>query len=85
MIKQDLSYLFIQMEIDPPKETETPKSASPVPVTTSAPPPLLKQPQIDSQKSQPKLLPQPQRTILQQPPPLIKPNTTATNKPTPSA
>lgn len=73
------------MEIDPPKETETPKSASPVPVTTSAPPPLLKQPQIDSQKSQPKLLPQPQRTILQQPPPLIKPNTTATNKPTPSA
>ena len=71
---------YFQMEVDS-KDTETPKSSSPVTVTTSAPPPLLKQAQTDTQKSQPRLLPQPQRTILQQPPPLIKPNTTTANKP----
>ena len=71
------------MEVDG-KEVETPKSISPLPVTTSAPPPLLKQPQTDTQKTQPRLLPQPQRTILQQPPPLIKPNNTPGTKPQPA-
>ncbi|XP_045187077.1 REST corepressor 1-like [Mercenaria mercenaria] len=69
------------MEIDP-KDVEPIKTASPTPA--SVPPPLLKQPQAESpQKTQQRLLPQQnQRTILQQPPPLIKPNT---NKTTPAS
>ncbi|KAL3874067.1 hypothetical protein ACJMK2_037130 [Sinanodonta woodiana] len=75
-----------KMDVDA-KELEilsTSSGSSPgLPSTTSTPPPLLKQPQgvTPSQKSQPRLLPtQQQRTILQQPPPLIKPTNTANTK-----
>lgn len=67
--KLDSEQEVMEIEI---KDDENVKSTSPPPA--SAPPPLLKQPQVEAAKSQQRLLPQPnQRTILQQPPPLIKP------------
>lgn len=74
------------MEVDT-KEVEMTKPASPTPAAvTPAPPPLLKQPQTEGQKSTQRLLPQPpQRTILQQPPPLIKPTAAGAAKTTPMA
>ncbi|XP_064601517.1 REST corepressor 1-like [Liolophura sinensis] len=68
----DIKIIEEKMDVDKPVESS---EASSGPTSTVAPPPLLKQPQLPAPRSQshPSLLPQ-KHTILQQPPPLIRPN-----------